>query len=70
MKCTIKIRNVPASLHRALKARAARERKSMSKLLLEQMEAWLALPSERELCERSRAGEPLAMEQSSADPPS
>ncbi len=42
MSHMIQIRNVPTALHRALKARAAMEGKSMSELLLEQMEAWLA----------------------------
>ena len=62
----IQIRNVPAPVHRALKARAAMEGKSMSELLLEQMEAWLALPSEQELLARLRAADPFDMEQSSA----
>ena len=46
MSHMIQIRNVPTSLHRALKARAALEGRSMSDLLLEQIEASLALPSE------------------------
>ena len=62
----IQIRNVPARLHRALKARAALEGKSMSDLLLEQFEASLALPSEAELRERLRTAEPFGMEESSA----
>jgi len=63
----IQIRNVPTALHRALKARAAMEGKSMSELLMEQMEAWLELPSERELRERLRNGEPFDMADSSAE---
>ncbi len=63
----IQIRNVSPSLHRAIKARAAMEGKSMSELLLEQMEAWLSLPSEQELLRRLRAADPFNMEQSSAD---
>lgn len=62
----IQIRNVPTALHRALKGRAAMEGKSMSELLLEQMEAWLALPSERELRERLQQAEPFDMTESSA----
>jgi len=49
MSHMIQIRNVPTALHRALKTRAALEGKSMSELLLEQVEAWLAVPSERGL---------------------
>lgn len=63
----IQIRNVPTALHRALKARAAMEGKSMSELLLEQMEALLALPSELELRERLRDAEPFNMTESSAE---
>ncbi len=62
----IQIRNVPTRLHRALKVRAAMEGKSMSELLLEQLEATLALPSERELRERLRDAEPFDMTESAA----
>ena len=67
MSHMIQIRNVPAKLHRALKARAAVEGRSMSDLLLEQIEALLALPSETELRERLHEAEPFAMEESSAN---
>lgn len=63
----IQIRNVPTVLHRALKARAAMAGKSMSELLLEQMEAWLELPTESELRERLRNAEPFDMTESSAE---
>jgi len=63
----IQIRNVPTRLHHALKARAAVEGKSMSELLLEQMDAWLALPSELELRDRIRNAEPFSMSESSAE---
>lgn len=63
----IQIRNVPTRLHRALKARAAMEGKSMSELLLEQIEASLSLPSEAELREQLRKAEPFDMAESSAD---
>ncbi|MCC5863210.1 MAG: hypothetical protein JJT93_15020 [Gammaproteobacteria bacterium] len=66
MSSMIQIRNVPAPLHRALKARAATEGKSMSELLLELMEAWLALPSEQELRRQLQEAEPFVMEESSA----
>jgi hypothetical protein len=39
----------------------------MSELLLEQMEAWLELPSETELRERLRNAEPFDMTESSAE---
>lgn len=66
MSHMIQIRNVPTALHRALKARAAMEGKSMSELMLEQMEAWLALPSELELRQRLREAEAFDMPESSA----
>jgi antitoxin FitA len=66
MSHMIQIRNVPTDLHRALKARAAIEGKSMSELLLEQVEAWLALPSEQELRRQLRDAEPFGMTESSA----
>ncbi len=66
MSRMIQIRNVPTELHRALKARAALEGRSMSELLLEQMTAWLALPTELELREQLRDAEPFEMTESSA----
>jgi plasmid stability protein len=66
MSHMIQIRNVPIPLHRAVKARAAMEGKSMSELLLEQMEAWLALPSEMELRQRLRETQAFEMTESSA----
>jgi len=66
MSHMIQIRNVPTRLHRALKARAAMEGKSMSDLLLEQIEASLALPSESELRARLRDAEPFDIAESSA----
>ena len=65
MSHMIQIRNVPTALHRALKTRAALEGKSMSELLLEQVEAWLAVPSERELRERLQQAEAFDMTKSS-----
>lgn len=67
MSHMIQIRNVPTRLHRALKARAAMEGKSMSELLLEQIDGWLALPSERELRVRLANAEPFGMTESSAE---
>jgi plasmid stability protein len=62
----IQIRNVPVQVHRALKARAALAGKSMSELILEELQAMLALPSEQELRERLEQAEPFAMKKSSA----
>jgi plasmid stability protein len=62
----IQIRNVPPEIHRALKARAALAGKSMSEMILEELQAMLALPSERELRERLDQAEPFAMKKSSA----
>jgi hypothetical protein len=53
-------------VHRALKARAALAGKSMSELILEELQAMLALPSEQELRERLEQAEPFAMKKSSA----
>lgn len=67
MSHMIQIRKVPSRLHRALKARAAMEGKSMSELLLGQLDDWLALPSEQELRVRLANAEPFAMSESSAE---
>lgn len=66
MPANLQIRNVPDELHRALKMRAAREGKSMSELVLDQLRATLALPSENELRKRLAEAEPFAMNESSA----
>jgi antitoxin FitA len=66
MSSMIQIRNVPVEIHRALKARAALAGKSMSELILEELQATLALPSEQELRERLEQAEPFAMKKSSA----
>jgi len=66
MSSMIQIRNVPTKVHRALKARAALAGKSMSEMILEELQAMLSLPSERELRERLDHAEPFAMKKSSA----
>ncbi len=66
MSSMIQIRNVPVKIHRALKARAALAGKSMSELILEELQGMLALPSEQELHERLEQAEPFAMKKSSA----
>jgi plasmid stability protein len=66
MPANLQIRNVPDELHRVLKMRAAREGKSMSELVLDQLRATLALPSENELRKRLAEAEPFGMNESSA----
>lgn len=66
MSHMIQIRNVPAEVHRALKARAAMAGTSMSEMILEEMKQLVALPTEHELRERLSQAEPFAMESSSA----
>ena len=51
MKMMIQIRNVPETLHRRLKARAAMEGVSMSRYVLREIERSLERPSRRELLE-------------------
>ena len=62
----IQVRHVPASVHRALKAKAALAGKSLSDWILEELEALAAMPTEEELRERLRQAEPFAMRRSSA----
>jgi antitoxin FitA len=64
MSSMIQIRNVPVEIHRALKARAALAGKSMSELILAELQAMLALPSEQELRERLEQAEPFTMKKS------
>ena len=66
MPVMIQIRNVPDAVHRALKARSALAGKSLSDLILAELVAMAALPSEAELKERLGAAEPFAMKRSSA----
>jgi antitoxin FitA len=62
----IQVRNVPDSIHRALKAKAALAGKSLSDWVLDELEALAALPSEEELLARLREAEPFAMKRTSA----
>lgn len=66
MAVMIQIRNVPDKVHRALKARSALAGKSLSDLILDELVAMAALPSEAELRERLGEAEPFAVKQSSA----
>jgi plasmid stability protein len=62
----IQIRNVPEEIHRTLKARAALAGKSLSDLILEELAAMAAAPSEAEIKARLNEAEPFAMKKSSA----
>lgn len=62
----IQIRNVPDEVHRTLKARAALAGKSLSDLILDEITAMAAVPSERELRTHLRDAEPFAIKGSSA----
>lgn len=66
MSIMIQVRNVPEDTHRMLKARAALAGKSLSDLILEELTAVAAMPSEEELKVRLETAEPFAMEKSSA----
>jgi plasmid stability protein len=56
----IQIRNVPAPLHRKLKARAAMAGTSLSAYLLEQIAAQASVPTPQELTARLERLEPVA----------
>ncbi|MBS0457510.1 MAG: hypothetical protein JSS44_09310 [Proteobacteria bacterium] len=66
MPVMIQIRNVPDKVHRVLKARSALAGKSLSDLILADLVALAAVPSEAELKARLAAAEPFAMKKSSA----
>lgn len=55
MNTMIQIRNVPETLHRRLKVRAAMEGVSMSRFVLREIERALERPSRRDLLEAIRA---------------
>lgn len=63
----IQIRNVPESLHRRLKARAALEGVSMSQYLVWEIERALARPSRRETLDAIRSEPPLVLDPSPAE---
>jgi plasmid stability protein len=66
MSQILQVRNLSDATHRALKARAAREGRSLSDLVREELDRAAARPSRRELFERierrgsPRLSEPLA----------
>ena len=63
----IQIRNVPDSLHRRLKARAAMEGVSMSLYALREIEKALARPSRQELLRAIREQPEVVLDRSPAD---
>jgi len=66
MTQNLQVRNLSDATHRALKSRAAREGRSLSDLVREELDRMVARPSRRELLERigsrgqPRISEPLA----------
>lgn len=66
MSVMIQVRNVPEKVHRTLKARAALAGESLSDLILKELTAMEAVPSEAELRARLETAEPFTMKKSSA----
>jgi plasmid stability protein len=67
MSRVIKIRNVPDTVHRALKARAAMAGMSLSGFLLAEIRRFAERPSVTELRERVRSRSQIAKGVSAAD---
>ena len=67
MTTMIQIRNVPETLHRRLKARAALEGVSMSRFVLREIERSLERPTRREWIETLRSQPEVALDISPAD---
>ena len=63
----IQVRNVPESLHRRLKTRAASEGVSMSHYILREIERALERPSRRELLQAIQAQPEGELDQAPAD---
>jgi hypothetical protein len=59
---TIQVRNVPDDLHRSLKERAARERTTMSDLILAELPRLAHRPSPEQLLDRVRRRTPVGGE--------
>ncbi len=66
MAVMIQIRNVPEPVHRVLKARSALLGKSLSDVILEELQAMAALPAPEELLQQLREVEPFKMKRSAA----
>ena len=67
MSAMIQIRNVPEHIHRTLKARAALLGKSLSDLILEELQAMISVPSAQELQLELKNAAPFAMRASAAE---
>lgn len=63
----VQIRNVPAELHRRLKARAAIEGLSMSDYVLREVRKALERPTRQEILERLAAGPRRRLRRTAAD---
>jgi antitoxin FitA len=59
---TIQVRNIPDDLHRSLKERAARERTTMSDLILAELPRLAHRPSPEQLLDRVRRRTPVGGE--------
>ena len=67
MSIMIQLRNVPDSLHRRLKARAALEGMSLSDYLIAELRRFAERPTVTELRGRLAGHEPVALRESPAD---
>lgn len=67
MSAMIQIRNVPEHIHRTLKARSALLGKTLSDLILEELQAMVSVPSAQELQLELKDAEPFAMRVSAAE---
>jgi plasmid stability protein len=63
----VQVRNVPAHLHRRLKARAALEGMSMSDYVLRELRKALDRPTREEVLERLRSGPARRLRSSAAE---
>jgi plasmid stability protein len=62
----IQIRDVPESLHGALKSRAAREGMSLSEFIKRELERVAARPAMREWLERTQGAKPIPTKRTAA----
>jgi len=67
MSKMLQVRNVPDSLHRTLKARAALEGKSLSDYVLQELRRVGERPTLQDLRERIASRAPVALAESAAD---
>ena len=62
----IQVRDVPEEVHSTLKARAARERMSLSDFIKRELERTAERPTMREWLERTRDAKPILSKRSAA----